>query len=137
MDKFTVELKQGSIAVGVIQEQGARDYQEDRFGFSPVKPGEQAEQFTAVVADGMGGLNAGAFVSEYTVKRLLEAEINPGTEVPEQLCAAVRRISGELAAGGSRGGAGGQRWRRCTVCRRGCISALSATAGYICGAAQF
>lgn len=104
MDKFTVELKQGSIAVGVIQGQGAREYQEDRFGFSPVKPGEQSEQFTAAVADGMGGLNAGAFVSEYTVKRLLEAEITPGEDVPEQLCAAVRRISGELAAGGSRGG---------------------------------
>ncbi len=103
MEKFTVELRQGKIAVGCIQDKGAREYQEDRYGFSDVSPGENA-QFTAAVADGMGGLAAGAFVSDYTIKRLLETKVIPGADVPGQLCSMVRGISGEIASGGSRGG---------------------------------
>lgn len=104
MEKFTVELRQGKIAVGCIQDQGAREYQEDRFGFSEVKPGSQSEQFTAAVADGMGGLAAGAFVSEYTIAHLLDTQVDSGADVPGQLCSMVRRINSEIAAGGSRGG---------------------------------
>lgn len=61
--------------------------------------------FLAVVADGMGGMASGAFVSGWTVRRMLEAEIGRSGEVPEkQLREAACRISGEIAAGGSRGG---------------------------------
>lgn len=99
-DKFTARLRQGSIDIGCIQDQGAREYQEDSVGFSPL-PGEgTAERFLAVVADGMGGMASGAFVSGYTVKNLLAADIGS----PEELKAAACRISGEIAAGGSRGG---------------------------------
>lgn len=113
MDKFRVELGfpgcgVGGIAVGCIQHQGEREYQEDNYGFSsasPTSPEEPAQRFTAVVADGMGGLSSGAFVSDYVVKKMVEADIGMG-EIPvhEQLCRTVRRISGEIAAGGSRGG---------------------------------
>ncbi len=114
MDKLKVSLEfpgcgVSGISAASIQDQGAREYQEDCCGFSvsPGAPGEPARSFCAVVADGMGGLSAGAFVSDYTVKRLLGSNIGDSAEsgsVPEQLLSAVRRISGEIAAGGSRGG---------------------------------
>lgn len=94
----------GGIAAASIQCQGAREYQEDSCGFSEVVPGELSDSFCAVVADGMGGLNAGAFVSDYAVKSLLGKEFGGEIPLPEQLVAALRRISGEIAAGGSRGG---------------------------------
>ena len=98
-DKFTARLRQGSIDIGCIQDQGAREYQEDSVGFSPL-PGEgTAERLLAVVADGMGGMASGAFVSGYTGRNLLAADIGS----PEELKAAACRISGEIAAGGSRG----------------------------------
>ena len=98
--RFTAKLPQGAVDVGCIQDQGAREYQEDTAGFSEVRDDGTAERFAAVVADGMGGMASGGFVSDYTVKNLLAANIGS----PEELCAAVRRISGEIAAGGSRGG---------------------------------
>lgn len=104
MDKFSVEITGlGSVAVGCVQHQGAREYQEDSVGFSPVN-GDPMDGFLAVVADGMGGMSSGAFVSAWTVRRMLETDI--GTDVPvyRQLCEAAQRISGEIAAGGTRGG---------------------------------
>lgn len=98
--KFTALLRQGSVDVGCIQDQGGRDYQEDTVGFSDLPEGKPAERFTAMVADGMGGMSAGAFVSDYAVKNLLAAE----PVSPEDVLAAVSRISGEIAAGGSHGG---------------------------------
>lgn len=98
--KFTALLKQGSIDVGCIQDQGGRDYQEDTVGFSELPEGKPAERFSAIVADGMGGMSSGAFVSDYTVKNLLAAE----PDSPAEILAAVSRISGEIAAGGSHGG---------------------------------
>ena len=84
----------GGIAAASIQCQGAREYQEDSCGFSEVVPGELSDSFCAVVADGMGGLNAGAFVSDYAVKSLLGQEFGGEIPLPEQLVAAMRRISG-------------------------------------------
>lgn len=112
MDKLKISLEfpgcgVRGISAASIQNQGAREYQEDCCGFSVSsgEPGEQARSFCAVVADGMGGLSAGAFVSDYTVKRLLASNIGKsGGSVPEQFLSAVRRISGEVAAGGSQGG---------------------------------
>lgn len=105
MDKFSVVVNGlGNVAVGCVQHQGAREQQEDSVGFTPVN-GDPMDGFLAVVADGMGGMASGAFVSGWTVRRMLEAEIGRSGEAPEkQLCEAARRISGEIAAGGSRGG---------------------------------
>ena len=104
MDKFSVEVKGlGSVAVGCVQHSGAREHQEDCVGFTPVS-GDPLGGFLAVVADGMGGMASGAFVSDWTVRRMLETEIGGETPVHQQLCEAARRISGEIAAGGSRGG---------------------------------
>lgn len=98
--KFTALLKQGSVDVGCIQDQGGRDYQEDTVGFSELPEGKPAERFSAIVADGMGGMSSGAFVSDYAVKSLLAAE----PDSPAEILSAVSRISGEIAAGGSHGG---------------------------------
>lgn len=98
--KFTAQLRQGSINVGCIQEQGAREYQEDTVGFTEIPAGGTADKFLSAVADGMGGMASGGFVSDYTVRNLLASDVNS----PQELCEAVRRISGEIAAGGSRGG---------------------------------
>ena len=105
MDKFSVVVNGlGNVAVGCVQHQGAREQQEDSVGFTPVN-GDPMDGFLAVVADGMGGMASGAFVSGWTVRRMLEAEIGRSGEAPEkQLGEAARRISGEIAAGGSRGG---------------------------------
>lgn len=105
MDKFSVVVNGlGNVAVGCVQHQGVREQQEDSVGFTPVN-GDPMDGFLAVVADGMGGMASGAFVSGWAVRRMLEAEIGRSGETPEkQLCEAARRISGEIAAGGSRGG---------------------------------
>ena len=105
MDKFSVEIRGlGTVSAGCVQHQGAREYQEDSVGFTPVD-GDPMDGFLAVVADGMGGMASGSFVSGWTVRRMLEAEIGSGhTPVYQQLTEAARRISGEIAAGGSRGG---------------------------------
>lgn len=105
MDKFSVEVRGlGTVSAGCVQHRGAREYQEDSVGFTPVD-GDPMDGFLAVVADGMGGMASGSFVSGWTVRRMLEAEIGSGqTPVYQQLTEAARRISGEIAAGGSRGG---------------------------------
>lgn len=105
MDKFSVEVRGlGTVSAGCVQHQGAREYQEDSVGFTPLD-GDPMDGFLAVVADGMGGMASGSFVSGWTVRRMLEAEIGSGqTPVYQQLTEAARRISGEIAAGGSRGG---------------------------------
>ncbi|MGN1339487.1 MAG: PP2C family protein-serine/threonine phosphatase [Oscillospiraceae bacterium] len=112
MDKKTLKVRLDFPSCGVngisaasVQCQGAREYQEDSCGFTAIG-GEPAEGFCAVVADGMGGLNAGAFVSNYAVNSLLTSNVIGSGEapLPEQLLGEFRRISGEIAAGGSRGG---------------------------------
>lgn len=73
---FSVRLKiNGSdvkrIAIGNSQHRGARPYQEDSFGYTPLDRAEK-DGFAAVVADGMGGLSAGDKVSAYAVSAMLE-----------------------------------------------------------------
>ena len=105
MDKFSVAVNGlGTVAVGCVQHQGARVQQEDSVGFSPVN-GDPMDGFLAVVADGMGGMASGSFASGWTVRRMLESDIGgDGVPIHQQLSEAARRISGEIAAGGSRGG---------------------------------
>lgn len=101
MDKFTARLRCGSISAAVISHPGAREYQEDSFGFSELKP--DMERFAAVLADGMGGLSSGAIVSSQTVSGMLAQPID-GADVPGILAQAAQRTSSGIAAGGTGGG---------------------------------
>lgn len=78
---FKVDLKiDGTnvrkVAIGNSQDRGARDYQEDSFGFSSLDSATVSRYgFTAIVSDGMGGLSCGDRVSAYTVSAMLEKNI--------------------------------------------------------------
>ncbi len=95
------------IAFGCINNQGARNYQEDSFGFSSVEPAEVKRQgFTAIVADGMGGLSGGAQISGYFVSAMLEMQKNRDPQVPVNiyLTQAIRMINNSVLKSGMRGG---------------------------------
>lgn len=103
MDKFTARMRCGSISAAVVSHPGAREYQEDSYGFSELKPG--LERFAAVLADGMGGLPGGAMVSARAVSGMMGADVcAAGANVPERLCNAAQRTSSEIFSGGSGGG---------------------------------
>lgn len=74
------------IALGSVNNQGARSYQEDSFGFSSIdKDDVEKYGFTAIVADGMGGLSGGAQVSSYVVSSMLDMQMNRDPAVPVSL----------------------------------------------------
>lgn len=101
---LTVNLRSGAgrISCACMTHQGARDTQEDCSGISEIPENGIAERFTAVIADGMGGLPAGAGTSRFAVRELLAADITGN--IPEQLCGAFRSISANIKASGSGGG---------------------------------
>lgn len=101
MDKFTARLRCGSISAAVITHPGAREYQEDSYGFSELKP--DMERFAAVLADGMGGLSSGALVSAQTVSGMLSEPLDV-ENIPGALVRAAQRTSSEISAGGTGGG---------------------------------
>ncbi len=71
------------IAIGNCQGQGARPYQEDSFGFSSIDSAITSENgFTAVVADGMGGLQESNLVSSMLVNYMVKAPFNADSSVP-------------------------------------------------------
>lgn len=95
------------IAFGSISNRGARDYQEDSFGFSSFE--EEAVKnygFSAVVADGMGGLSGGDRISAYVVSAMLEMQKSRNTAVPVHiyLAQALQRINDSVLASGIKGG---------------------------------
>lgn len=95
------------IAFGCINNQGARNYQEDSFGFSSVEPAEIKRQgFTAIVADGMGGLSGGAQISGYFVSAMLEMQKNRDPNVPVNihLAQSIRMINTSVLTSGMKGG---------------------------------
>lgn len=110
--KFFVRMKfDGSdvkkIAFGCISNQGARNYQEDSFGFSSVeKENVKNYGFTAVVADGMGGLSGGDRVSAYIVSSMLELQKSRNASMPVHihLAQSLRAINNSVLASGIRGG---------------------------------
>lgn len=110
--EFTVSMKFASsdvrgITLGSVHNQGARDYQEDSFGSSQDKNGTAPEYgFTAVVADGMGGLSDGAQVSGYVVRSLLELQKHRDTSVPAHihLSEAMRTVNNDILKSGMKGG---------------------------------
>lgn len=109
-DRFSVNLRIfGSdvreISIGNGQNRGARDYQEDSFGYTPLDKAE-SEGFVAVVADGMGGLSAGDKVSSYAVSSILKMRTSIEGNMPvhikfRQMISAINR---EVVLGGSGGG---------------------------------
>lgn len=95
------------IAFGCISNQGARNYQEDSFGFSSVeKENVKNYGFTAVVADGMGGLSGGDRVSAYIVSSMLELQKSRNASMPVHihLAQSLRAINNSVLASGIRGG---------------------------------
>ena len=109
-DKFSINMRifgsdVNEISIGNGQSRGARDYQEDSFGYTPLERAG-SEGFTAVVADGMGGLSAGDKVSSYAVSALLRMQANTAGNLPvhvkfRQMISAINR---EVVIGGSGGG---------------------------------
>ncbi len=109
-DKFSVGLCiSGSnvreICIGNAQNRGARDYQEDSFGYTPLE-NASSEGFIAVVADGMGGLSAGDKVSSYAVSAILamRMQANRSQPVHTQFRQVISAINREVVLGGSGGG---------------------------------
>jgi serine/threonine protein phosphatase PrpC len=79
------------ISLGYAQTKGKRDYQEDSFGYG--KSGEAA--FTAVVADGMGGLVDGDEISTFVVSAMLKRsdKMEDLEPIAPQLSAVVQHIN--------------------------------------------
>lgn len=93
------------IILGNAQDRGSRPYQEDSFGYTPLdKAGK--EGFSAVVADGMGGLAAGDKVSAYAVSGLLSmgGRIKGKMPVHLEFAKLISEINRSVVYGGSGGG---------------------------------
>lgn len=110
--KFFIPMKfAGSearkIAFGSISNQGARKYQEDSFGFSSIEK-EDIENygFTAIVADGMGGLSEGGRVSGYVVSAVLEMQKKRSPSIPVHihLSQALQAANSGVLESGIKGG---------------------------------
>ena len=95
------------ITLGCVNNQGARSYQEDSFGFSSIIQSDvDSHGFTAIVADGMGGLEGGAQVSSYVVAAMLDMQMNRDFSVPAHLhlSAALCRVNDNILLSGMKGG---------------------------------
>lgn len=111
-DGFFVRMKiAGSdvrrISLGCISNQGARNYQEDSFGFSSLKQADVSKRgFSAVVADGMGGLSGGDKVSRYVVSSMIEMHKNRTVSlpVPMYLSQCMCAINNAVLSSGTNGG---------------------------------
>ena len=95
------------IALGSVNNQGARSYQEDSFGFSSIEKNDVEQYgFTAIVADGMGGLSGGAQVSSYVVSSMLDMQVNRDQNIPIHihLCKALCTVNNSILLSGMAGG---------------------------------
>lgn len=110
--KFFVRIKfAGSdvrkVAFGSISNRGARNYQEDSFGFSSIeKENVKKNGFTAVVADGMGGLSGGDRISAYVVSAMLEMQMRRNADLPVHihLANSLKTINDGVLSSGIKGG---------------------------------
>lgn len=95
---------------GNAQHIGSREQQQDSFGYSNVADaGEAAEKgVLAILADGMGGLQNGAQISDYVVGAMLSmfASAPPGEEIPGWLCGVAEQINRQVCGAFDRGNAG-------------------------------
>lgn len=95
------------IALGTVNNQGARNYQEDSFGFSSINKADVEKYgFTAIVADGMGGLSGGAQVSSYVVSAMLDMQRyrDSSTPVSVFLSQALCTVNSNILLSGMKGG---------------------------------
>ncbi len=85
------------IRMGNAQDQGARPYQEDSFGYSNITNSDivSSRGITAVLSDGMGGLSNGKAVSEYVVSNVisLASELTPSGNMGKQLADIILMIN--------------------------------------------
>ncbi len=78
--------------------QGNRARQEDDYGLFEVPSHLQAGDLLLVLADGMGGQQAGAVASALTVRAFIEAyDLIPATTIPERLERTLQHVNGRLA----------------------------------------
>lgn len=117
--KTGIEIKLTSdismyINTGNSQNQGARPYQEDSFGYSNITDGNIVTNkgVLAILSDGMGGLSNGKEVADYVVQASIAMfdSLNPQETISEQLINIVNRINDGVceqyaADGGSKAGA--------------------------------
>lgn len=100
--KAGVELKLTSgtsmyINTGNSQNQGARPYQEDSFGYSNIIDSEiiSNKGMVAILSDGMGGLANGKVVADYVVQTAIAMfeSMNPMASISDQLQKVVQYIN--------------------------------------------
>lgn len=95
---------------GNAQHIGSREQQQDAFGYSNITDEQEAAQkgVLAILADGMGGLQNGAQISDYVVGAMLSmfASAPPGVEAPGWLCEAAEQINRQVCSAFSHGSAG-------------------------------
>lgn len=81
------------INIGNCQDQGARSYQEDSFGYTNIIDSDVISQkgFMAILSDGMGGLNNGKEVADYVVQNSISMfeKFVPMRQVGNQLKAII------------------------------------------------
>ncbi len=92
------------IVIGHSQSVGKRSYQEDSFGYT--KPADYCGSFTAVVADGMGGLSNGSEISAYVVERMLQMSrrLAPGVPVHAELTRIAQSINSNFLNNAAKSG---------------------------------
>ena len=102
------------INTGNSQNQGARPYQEDSFGYSNIIDSDtvSGKGLLAILSDGMGGLSNGKSVADYVVQSSIAMfdSINPHGNISEQLKQIVKYINDKICEqyasdGGSKAGA--------------------------------
>lgn len=90
------------ISTGNSQNQGARPYQEDSFGYSNIIDSKivTSKGMFAVLSDGMGGLSNGKNVSDYVVKASIAMfdSISPRGNICEQLKKIARYINDSICS---------------------------------------
>ncbi len=103
--KAGVELKLTSkasmyINTGNSQNQGARPYQEDSFGYSNIIDSDIVSNkgVLAILSDGMGGLSNGKSVADYVVQTSIALfdSLNPKANISEQLKKIVHYINDSI-----------------------------------------
>jgi protein phosphatase len=89
-----------TVKFGNCSHQGAREYQEDSFGYSNIIDSDVVSEkgFVAVLADGMGGLENGRDISKYVVSSFITmfAEIEYKAAFQTQLENIVVKINEEV-----------------------------------------
>ena len=84
------------VLLGNSQHRGKRPYQEDSFGFSAIDAANiEKNGFSAIVADGMGGLTDSSQISSFAVREFIAgvAELGEEKNIPVRLSVAVQDIS--------------------------------------------